>query len=92
MAGKAPFQGRSDQEKLLAHQSAPFPLIAELRPDVPRELLAVLKKLVEKDPSRRQASAAEVIRELQPFCRSEARLLDLLEKKSYLRIFLQFLH
>jgi serine/threonine protein kinase len=80
LVGKAPFQDWRGQDKLLAQQREPFPLLANLRADVPREVLAILNKMVDKDPARRYASAREVANALQPFC-DGARVLDLLERK-----------
>jgi tRNA A-37 threonylcarbamoyl transferase component Bud32 len=77
LTGKAPFQGRPDPEKFAAHQSEPFPPLEAKRADVPKEVSAILKKMVEKNPAQRFATPAEVAAALQPFC-GAARLIDLL--------------
>jgi hypothetical protein len=67
LAGSTPFQGRSDIEKLLAHQREAFPPLERARPDTPAALLGVIQKMVEKDPARRFATPGEVAAVLQPF-------------------------
>ena len=70
LAGKAPFSDKSDLEKLLAHQREAFPPLDRVRSDVPRELTAVLQRMVEKDPARRYATPGDAATALQPFCHS----------------------
>ncbi len=78
LAGKPPFHGRPVHEKLLAHQHEAFPPLGRLRSDIPGEVLAVLEKMVEKDPARRYATPGEAANALRPFCCPESGLLPLL--------------
>jgi serine/threonine-protein kinase len=64
LAGASPFHGRSPQALVAAHLSeAPAP-IATRRYDVPPGLESLVMRLLEKDPSRRPKSAAQVLRAL----------------------------
>lgn len=65
LAGRSPFAGPTPTDTLLRvclHE--PEPLLA-LRPDAPLSLAALVARLLEKDPSRRPASAGEVAAELR---------------------------
>jgi WD40 repeat protein len=54
-------------QKLRAHQEqAPRPL-AELRPDVPVEVVRVVARMMAKDPAKRYQTPAEVAQALAPF-------------------------
>ncbi len=59
-SGQKPFQGKSVMAVLTALAvDTPRP-VQELNPDVPPSLAALVERLLEKDPARRPASAAEV--------------------------------
>ena len=79
LAGRPPFADKADLQKLIAHQREPFPPLERWRPDVPRELLSVLQRMVEKDPARRYATPGEAAAALRPFCCDSSRLLALLD-------------
>ena len=80
LAGKPPFHDRSTLDKLLAHDREVFPPLDQARSDIPEELLAVIKKMVEKEPARRYATPGEAAEMLRPFrADAESRLLALLE-------------
>jgi len=65
LTGVSPFAGRTPIETLRRIDGeAPRPVTA-LRPEVPRELAALVHALLEKDPRHRPADAARVARELQ---------------------------
>jgi serine/threonine protein kinase len=64
LTGRPPFAGGTDLHKLIAHQERmPVPL-AEIRPGLPRELTAVLERMLAKDPAQRYQTPAEVARDL----------------------------
>lgn len=66
LAGRPPFAGPM-ADKLRAHQrKQPRPL-TELRRDVPAGLLAVLDRMLAKDPARRYQTPADVAQALAPF-------------------------
>ena len=65
LTGISPFAGRTPIETLRRIDGeAPRPVTA-LRPAVPSELAALVHALLEKDPGRRPADAARVVRELE---------------------------
>ncbi|MFO0802732.1 MAG: serine/threonine-protein kinase [Gemmataceae bacterium] len=64
LAGEPPFKGASAVEVALKHiTETPRPL-ESLRPDLPPELVDIVRKLMSKKPEERQQSAREVLREL----------------------------
>ncbi len=70
LAGQAPFARSSVSQKLTSHQEhAPRPL-AELRSDLPPELVAIVERMMAKNPAARQQTPAEVAEALAPFARS----------------------
>jgi serine/threonine-protein kinase len=63
--GAPPFEGENAFAVALQHvQNEPIPL-AELRPDLPPELTALVTRMMAKKPAERCQSAAEVLRELK---------------------------
>jgi tRNA A-37 threonylcarbamoyl transferase component Bud32 len=67
LTGRVPFPDRSVTQKLLKHQLAePYP-VEGLRPDLPPELAAVLRKLMAKKPEDRYQTPAEAAEALTPF-------------------------
>ena len=67
LTGQPPFLGGSTLQKLLAHQDRPPRPVSEFRADVPAPLLALLERMLAKDPAQRPATPAEVARALAPF-------------------------
>jgi serine/threonine protein kinase len=70
LTGSPPFAGPEYDtrgRKMLAHAKAPVPPIQRQRPDVPDGLVAVLHRLLAKEPDARFATPAEVAAALQPF-------------------------
>jgi serine/threonine-protein kinase len=67
LAGKPPFSGGTKIEKIVSHQLEEAPRLERVRPDVPAELSAVVRKLMAKRPDDRYQSAAEVVSALEPF-------------------------
>jgi uncharacterized protein (TIGR03067 family) len=71
LSGRAPFAGPEHQgtfEKMTAHVQEPVPPIGQLDVDVPDELVAVLDRMLAKDPDDRFATPADVAEALKPFC------------------------
>ncbi len=81
LAGHPPFHGRTNQQKLKAQLSEPFPPLNRLRKDIPGGLIKVLDRMVEKEATKRYLIPAEVVNALQGFCcrPDSPTLLDLLE-------------
>jgi serine/threonine protein kinase len=70
LAGRAPFEGKTVTQKLLCHQlEEPTPLTT-LRPDVPAELVALIARMMAKDPNQRYQSAAAIVEGLAPWTRT----------------------
>jgi serine/threonine protein kinase len=66
LTGRSPYRDGSVSQKLMHHQiSAPTP-ITEYRPEVPRRLVAIIDKMLEKDPANRIQTAAELFEALEP--------------------------
>lgn len=65
LTGRLPFEGDSAVSIALKHISEPPPPLEQLRPDVDPRLADLVRRLLEKDPERRPASAAEVVAELE---------------------------
>ncbi len=75
LSGQAPFRGESFAELVLAHQLLePLPL-DEVRPDVPPEVQAVLRKLMAKRPEDRYQTPAEVVEALAAFAELDQEAL-----------------
>src|SRR5580700_9375285 len=65
IAGRPPVNGATTYELMMAHlNKTPTPL-AELRPDVPARLSAVIARALEKEPAKRFATAAEFLEALR---------------------------
>ncbi len=71
LAGRAPFdQPRyaGVMEKVVAHaKHSPLP-ISRFRRDVPKEVVAILNRMIAKDPGRRFQTPGEVADAVGPFC------------------------
>jgi len=64
LAGRPPFAEGTMVQKLLQHQQAEPPSIADLRSDVPRRLAAIIGRLMEKDPLDRYQRPAVLVADL----------------------------
>jgi serine/threonine protein kinase len=65
LTGRVPFPGDNAIEKLIKHlMEQPEPL-EKVRPDVPPELAAIVRRLMAKDPADRCQTPAELARELE---------------------------
>ena len=67
LTGRVPFPEGSAVEKMMAHQTKEPTPIKELAPDVPDGLVAVVKKLMAKNPEQRYGACDTVVEVLQPF-------------------------
>jgi serine/threonine protein kinase/tetratricopeptide (TPR) repeat protein len=63
-AGRRPFHGHSSAELVSAILRDQAPAMADLRPDLPRDLGRLISRCLEKDRERRAQSATEVLDEL----------------------------
>ncbi len=72
LSGRVPFPKGNAVEKLMQHSlERPTPL-AELRPELPAELVHVVERLMAKDPGNRFQSPVEAVQALTPFARQQA--------------------
>lgn len=71
LTGQPPFASESALRKLKAHQHRAIKPVSDFRSDVPAELVAVLARLVAKEPSDRFQTAAEVVQAIAPLARGE---------------------
>jgi serine/threonine protein kinase len=67
LTGQAPFEHGSVQEKLVWHQTRLPESIRERRPDVPKELEAVINQMMAKLPEQRYQEPWEVVEALEPW-------------------------
>jgi serine/threonine protein kinase len=73
LAGAPPFTGKSLYEKFQAHHTLEAQPLNLVRPEVPVELAAVVRKMMAKDPARRYQTPKEVAKALKPFIGHEAK-------------------
>ncbi len=66
LAGDTPFDGASAREVILKHLNETPPPLKDKCPDLPPEVIALVERLMEKDPTRRLASASILLQELVP--------------------------
>jgi serine/threonine-protein kinase len=69
LAGKPPFSGGSQSDRLQRHLHEEPPPVRKGRPDVPEALAGVLARMLAKKPQARYQSAAEAAAALEPFAR-----------------------
>jgi serine/threonine protein kinase len=70
LTGKLAVQGKGVAEKLRWHRDSDPPSLAEVCPAAPRELDAVLRRMIAKLPNERYAFPSEARQALAPFCRT----------------------
>lgn len=83
LGGRPPFFGpsyRTSSAKMAAHAHDKPPSIREFRPDVPKDLAALLHRMLAKNPSER-LEAADVAAKLEPYAQT-ANLSSLLRRKA----------
>jgi serine/threonine-protein kinase len=67
LTGRYPFPEGTAVEKMMCHQHKQPTPIKELAPEVPDELVAVVERLMQKQPAQRYGGCAELIEALRPF-------------------------
>jgi serine/threonine-protein kinase len=72
LTGQYPFPDGTTVEKMMAHQTKQAKPIKELTPDVPDGLVAVVARLMQKDPAARYPATADVIQALKPLAAAVA--------------------
>ncbi|MDB4874456.1 MAG: protein kinase [Gemmatimonadetes bacterium] len=61
LTGRPPFADRTPQRLMAAHMSETPRPIVELRPDLPESISSMVMRCLEKEPSARPQSAAEIV-------------------------------
>jgi serine/threonine protein kinase len=69
LTGKPPFDEGTVTQKLIWHQAKPPKPIRELRPDIPKELEAVINKMMAKKPVHRYQEPSALVVALEPWTR-----------------------
>jgi serine/threonine protein kinase len=72
LTGKVPFTGGSLTEKLLKHQTEDPTPVEKLRPEVPANVAAVIRKMMAKKPANRYQVPQEVVDKLSELNNSKA--------------------
>lgn len=67
LTGQPPFPEGSVAQKLLWHQTRDPKPIGQVRPEVPAEIIAIVEKLMKKNPDDRYQSPSELMAVLQDF-------------------------
>ena len=67
LSGRYPFPDGTAVEKMMCHQHKQPDALADLAPEVPEGLVAVVEKLMNKAPQDRYASIGDVAEALRPF-------------------------
>jgi serine/threonine protein kinase len=67
LTGMAPYEGVPAKQKLVQHQFGAVPDVRTFCPEVPKELAAVVARMMAKKPDERYASAVDVIEALSPW-------------------------
>jgi eukaryotic-like serine/threonine-protein kinase len=75
LAGQFPFPERTPLEKMRAHAEKPLPAMSEYRNDVPEPILKILNRMVQKSPTDRYSSPAELFEALAPYSTRTPALL-----------------
>jgi hypothetical protein len=73
LAGRPPFEGRSQGAILAGHLSEAPPDLGELCPELPAEVVDLVRRLITKDSSNRPGSAREVFERLEACQQALAR-------------------
>src|SRR5262249_33108005 len=64
LAGQPPFRGTTPFEVALQHVQKEPPALADIRPDLPPELCALVHRMMAKKPAERPQTGRETVREL----------------------------
>lgn len=76
IAGQVPFPSPSLPEKLFAHQALEPTPLGDIIPEIPQELVEVVRRMMRKQPHERYATPLLVAQALEPFIEDQARLDD----------------
>jgi serine/threonine protein kinase len=74
LTGRTPFSEGTVAQKLIWHQTRQPKSIRTIRPEVPEELVAVIERMMSKDPSQRYQTPTAVADVLEPFTQTSIPL------------------
>ena len=74
LTGQYPFPDGSAAEKMMAHQLKQPESLADLAPETPSALIAIVERLMQKKPEDRFGSVGEIVEALRPFMRKQSGL------------------
>ncbi len=66
LSGETPYEGASAREVILKHLNEPAPPLQAKCPHLTPEVVSLVERLMEKDPTKRLASASVLLQELVP--------------------------
>ncbi|OYP33063.1 hypothetical protein CGZ80_19315 [Rhodopirellula sp. MGV] len=64
LTGEPPYTGGTMLQKLISHGNAPLPDPRQQRPDLPEEVVAVMHRMMAKDPKARYQTASDLLADL----------------------------
>jgi serine/threonine protein kinase len=67
LTGKTPFSEGTVAQKLIWHQTRQPKPIRNIRPEVPEEVIAIVEKMMAKEPGQRYQTPREVMEALEPW-------------------------
>ena len=76
LTGQPPFQEDTPVKMALAHINRDAPVLSDFRTDASTKLVAILAKMLAKNPSDRYQTPAEVAKALLPFCKADAKPVE----------------
>jgi serine/threonine protein kinase len=76
LVGEVPFPGTSLMQKLRKQLTQPTPVVSEHRADVPPVVVALIRKLMDRDPAKRFQTPAELADAIAEFQRDPSAIPD----------------
>lgn len=76
LAGEPPYRGETAMAVAIQHVHGDPEPLSEIRPDVRREFLNVIRRMMAKRPEDRYASAQELLRDIERLRSGQAPLID----------------
>jgi len=86
LSGRPPFDGESALDILLRHLNDPLPDPRQIRPDLPANVVAILARLLEKDPALRYPDAEALLVDLKAVRERQAPVAELAAADAFARL------
>ena len=71
LTGRVPFPQKTNAAKIKAHKTLSARPVSEIRKDVPPEVIAIVDRMMAKNPADRYQSTQELMDELKPFAKRQ---------------------